>query len=67
MDPKPMLTKTDVANRLNMTVRGVEGLMAKRSLPFYRLGNRTVRFDPTELEDWLNRMKVAEVHFNIHS
>ena len=57
----PMLTKTDVANQLNLTVRGVEGLMAKRSLPFYRLGNRTVRFDAMEITEWLKRMKVAEV------
>ena len=46
-----------------MTVRGVEGLMAKRALPFYRLGNRTVRFAPDEVEDWLQRMKVREIRF----
>jgi len=59
-----LLTKKQVAARLNMTVRGVEGLMAKRSIPFHRPGSRTVRFDPRAVEDWLERTKIKEVRID---
>ena len=64
MSEDSLWNKKQVAERLSMTVRGIEGLMAKRSLPFYRLGSRTVRFDPREVEDWLERMKVRAIQID---
>lgn len=61
MEKQILLTKKQVAERLGITVRGVEGLMARRALPFYRLGNRTVRFDQGDLETWLEKVKVRSV------
>lgn len=39
------LTKRELAKHLGVSVRGVEGLMAARKIPYYTLGHRTVRFD----------------------
>ena len=61
MNTATLWTKKQVAKRLNMTVRGVEGLMVKRAIPFYRLGNRTVRFNPEDVEQWLERVKTNHI------
>ncbi len=41
----PFLTKRELAKHLGVSVRGVEGFMAARKIPYYTLGHRTVRFD----------------------
>lgn len=39
-----LLDKSQLAERLGITVRGVECLVAQRKIPVCRLGHRTVRF-----------------------
>lgn len=42
-----------VAKRLGVTVRHVRRLIAERRIPFVKWGH-LVRFDPAEIELWLN-------------
>ena len=39
------MNKRDLAAHLGISVRGVEGLMHARKIPFFTFGHRTVRFD----------------------
>jgi len=39
-----LLNKRETAARLGLGVRGVEGLMSRRALPFHRISARAVRF-----------------------
>lgn len=47
------LTKAQAAELLGITVRGLESLMAKRLIPYYKLGRRTVRFKKSVLLAYL--------------
>lgn len=42
---RPLLTKRELAKHLGVSVRGIEGFMASRRIPYFTLGYRTVRFD----------------------
>jgi hypothetical protein len=42
---QPFMNKAQLAKHLGISVRGVEGLMAARKIPYFSLGHRTVRFD----------------------
>jgi excisionase family DNA binding protein len=46
-----------LARRLNVTERFVPRLVAERRIPFLKVG-RSVRFDPADVEAWLERAKV---------
>jgi excisionase family DNA binding protein len=58
MTSTKLLNKKQLAERLGLTVRGVESMMARKALPFYRLGNRTVRFDERDVTKALEGMRV---------
>ncbi len=38
--------------------KGLYGLVARREIPFRRLGRRLL-FNPSELKDWIERSRVA--------
>jgi excisionase family DNA binding protein len=46
----------DVAEHLGVTVRHVRRLVAERRIPFLKWG-RLLRFDPGELNVWLERRR----------
>jgi excisionase family DNA binding protein len=52
----PLLTLAEVARRLNLSVKSVHRLVARRSLPCYRIG-RLVRFSPGDVFRWLEARK----------
>jgi len=45
-----LLTVTEAAARLKMTPRAVYAAIARRQLPFVKLGARRVRLRPSDLE-----------------
>lgn len=47
-----------VAQRLGVNQRHVRRLVAERRIPFVKWGH-LLRFDPAEIEDWLNAGRVA--------
>jgi excisionase family DNA binding protein len=52
-----LMTMDQLAERLGVTRRHVRRLVDERRVPFVRVG-RFIRFDPTEVADWLNRSRV---------
>jgi excisionase family DNA binding protein len=56
-----LLDVNEVADRMGVTVRFVRRLVAQRRLPYRKLG-KFVRFEPTEVEDWLEARRVDPIH-----
>lgn len=50
----------DLADVLDVTPRHIQRLVAERRIPFLKVG-RFVRFDPAELNVWLDEQRVAVV------
>jgi len=48
------------ADRLGVTVRYVRRLVAERRIPYIKLGH-LLRFDPDEVDAWLDRARVSEL------
>lgn len=53
-----LLTHSEVAGLLGVSVRHVKSLQARRLVPFVRLG-RLVRFDPAQLREALVALTVS--------
>jgi len=56
-----LLNKKQLGERLGLTVRGVECLMAKRKIPVIRLGHKTVKFSWPKVEAALAKLEIREV------
>ena len=56
----PLLDTDALAKVLNVTPRHVRRLVAERRIPFVKVG-RFVRFDPAELDVWLDQQRVDVV------
>ena len=56
----PLLDTDEVAVALRVTPRHVRRLVAERRIPFVKVG-RFVRFDPGELDVWLDQQRVEVV------
>ena len=54
-----MLDVDGVALSLGITPRHVRRMVAERRIPFFKVG-RFVRFDPGELDLWLEQRRVDE-------
>jgi excisionase family DNA binding protein len=59
--PEELITKEQLAKRLNLTVAGVKNLIQRRAIPVLRLGHRTIRFRWSEVEVAIERYRQAEV------
>jgi excisionase family DNA binding protein len=55
----PLIDVHVVADVLGITIRHVQRLVAEHRIPFLKVG-RFVRFDPAELNVWLDEQRVAE-------
>jgi excisionase family DNA binding protein len=56
----PLLDAAGVALALGTSTRHVQRLVTERRIPFVKVG-RFVRFDPAELDVWLDAQRVATV------
>ena len=54
--PAPLMDIEAVARRLGVPVRHVRRLVAERRIPYIKWGH-LLRFDPTEVEAWLDRAR----------
>lgn len=54
-----MLTKKQAAERLGVSLRTVEGLIARGALPAYYVTTRTVRIRESELEAFVNARRAV--------
>lgn len=48
------------ADRLGVSVRYMRRLVAERRIPYLKLGH-LLRFDPDEVDAWLDRARVSEL------
>ncbi len=61
MSSTHLLTKAEVAERLHLTKRGVDGLMKSRRIPYLKLNRKTIRFDWPKVEAAYNACEVKAV------
>ncbi len=54
-----LLSIEQLADWLGLTDRFIRRLVAARRIPFLKIG-KFIRFDPTEIEPWLDSQRVAE-------
>lgn len=57
--PQGLLDYRGVAQRLGIPVGTVYGLVCQRRIPHVRLGPRFVRFDPDEVDRWVDARRVS--------
>ncbi len=55
-DRLPLMDLPAVAERLGVNQRHVRRLVAERRIPFLKWGH-LLRFDPSEIEGWLDRAR----------
>jgi len=59
---RTLLTLKQVAELLNVNERHVRRLVFERRIPYFKWGH-LLRFDPVELEQWLEQARIAaDVH-----
>lgn len=59
--PRPnLIDLPTAADRLGVSVRYMRRLVAERRIPYIKLGH-LLRFDPDEVNAWLDRARVAEL------
>ncbi|MPY94130.1 MAG: helix-turn-helix domain-containing protein [Acidimicrobiia bacterium] len=56
--PVGLIDIAAAAERLGVSVRYVRRLVAQRRIPYVKLGHY-LRFDPTELDAWIDQSRVA--------
>lgn len=52
------ITAKEAAAYLGITLRELKGLRARKALPFYRIGHRTVTYSPKDLDTFLEKCRV---------
>jgi len=57
--PDRLMDINAVAERCNVRVRFIRRLVAERRIPYVKLGH-LLRFDPTEIDAWVDRARVQE-------
>jgi len=50
---RTLMTAQDVAERLKIKPKTVYNMAAAGTIPCVRIGERTVRFDPERLDQWI--------------
>jgi excisionase family DNA binding protein len=58
MEKVRLLTVTELSKLLCMMPGAIYMLIARRQIPYLKIGRR-VRFDPAQIEAWLQNQKVA--------
>ena len=53
-----LMTKKQLAHRLQVTTRSIDQYMAYRGLPYFKVG-RTVRFDWLSVSEWLRSHQIG--------
>jgi len=53
-----LLTVKEVSKMLKMSESSIRRLIFYKKIPFIKLGYKTIRFDPVEIEKWLREKSV---------
>jgi len=57
---KRLLTTSEMAKILNMNVRSVRQMVERKDIPFIRVNQWHLRFDPDAIEAWLKEREGIE-------
>ena len=57
---KQLLTTSEIAKILNMNVRSVRQMVERNDIPFIRVNQWHLRFDPGAIEAWLKEREGIE-------
>jgi hypothetical protein len=60
-DDQLLLTKDDLAKRLRLTRRGVEGLVAAKKIPVIRISHQIVRFSWPRIKAALDKLEIDAI------
>ena len=60
MNAQPLLDIEQVAERLNVSPRFIRRLIAQRRIDYLKIG-RFIRFQPDELDSWIEDQRVQHV------
>ena len=52
------LNTKQVAEMLGLSILTVRDLVKDKKIPCYKLGHRTVRFIPSEIDDWVKTRRM---------
>lgn len=52
-----LLTRDNIAENLGLSVRTIDAMVKQRKIPVVRIG-RKVRFNPNEIEKWINKREI---------
>jgi excisionase family DNA binding protein len=63
--PESLLDIDGLATRLGVTARFVRRLVEERRVPYLKVG-RLVRFDPVEVERWIDLTRVEPAQLRSH-
>jgi excisionase family DNA binding protein len=55
---RPLLTVDELAEFLSTTPQSIRHMIHRRQIPFIRLGERRVRFDPDQIAAWVDEQRV---------
>ena len=58
IEPAPMLTVKQLARKLSVTAHWVYQRVAKKTIPFHKIG-WGIRFDPQEIQRWWDEGKIV--------
>ncbi len=58
------VTKPELAQRLKLSIRSVDNLMARRVIPFVKMSQRCVRFNLTHVHEALAALEINAVKRN---
>ena len=59
--PPALLTKQQLAERLGISINGLDGLVRKRKIPAIKISHRCVRFDWLKVRAALDKFEQREV------
>lgn len=55
MGSKPLMTIKDLSVYTKLSIRSLERMVAAKEIPSIRIGPRTRRFRPEDIERWLEK------------
>ena len=56
---KELITYSQAARYLGLKMGTLYAMVSRRQVPHVRLGPRLVRFDPQELQEWVEARRIA--------
>jgi excisionase family DNA binding protein len=58
---RPLLDISAAARRLGCSERFIRRLVQERRIPFVKLGGTRIRFNPSDLDTWLESQRIEQV------